>query len=448
MFTIHWFSWRMVSRLSATFMFILLISCKKKDTSIGASSIDPNELLNSTQVDTFSIQTYTKIEDSITTYNPEYVLLGSYNDPKFGTVKAGFYTQLRLPAVNPSFGDVNTIAIDSFVLGLQYSGFYGNSNSQKIEVFEMTDSISLSTTYYSFSDKSTSNKNLIDPTKSVITPDPLSDIVIDTTHVAAQLRLYLDTNLARKFLNEASTNSSTFSSNDNFLNYFKGLFIGVDNGNQSSGTGGIMYFNVSSAPLSKLTIYYHQAGLRKTYDFLINSYCANFNKLDISNSGTDVENAFENSIAGQREFYTQAGKSRAVVKLPGISNLPKKAIIHEAQLILPVEYQTGYKYTPAATISFATKFEKSRSVHIIGEAVYDDINKQYVLDLKNYIQGVITDQRFPITVAAGTYNALIEGTEIYITPKLFNTSADRIIFNGTKTTNKNKPKLILKYTEF
>ncbi len=440
-------TWRIVFRLSATFMFAMFFSCKKKDTSIGSNSIDPNELLNSSQIDTFSLITYTKIVDSVITTSPNSALLGSYNDPVFGTCNAGFYTQLRLPADNPSFGDPSTIKIDSLVLGLQYSGIYGNATSQKFTVHQLTDSLGLKTTYYSFSTKSYSPENLVDPSKTTLKPDPYTPIVIDTAHVAAQLRLYLDTNLARTFINEASNNPSTFSSNDNFLNYFKGLYVGVDNGYQSSSTGGILYFNLFD-PLSKMTIYYHQAGLNKTYDFLINTSCATFNNVAIDYSGTNIDNTFENSSAGLNEFYAQSLKSRAVIKIPGITNIPKKAVIHSAQLILPVEYQTGYVFSPGAQVSISTKLEKSGRLFNIGSGTYDEVTKQFVVDLTSYVQAVASKLRFPITTTSGTYNALIEGAEIYITPLLFNTSADRIIFNGSNTLNKNKPKLTLKYTEF
>jgi hypothetical protein len=64
------------------------------------------------------------------------------------------------------------------------------------------------------------------------------------------------------------------------------------------------------------------------------------------------------------------------------------------------------------------------------------------------VQALVSDQRFPITVDGMNLDALLEGTEIFITPQIFNASADRIIFNGVNTNNKNKPKLVLKYTEF
>ena len=432
----------MVFKLSATFMLTMFFfaSCKKKDTSLGVNSIDKNELLNSVQMDTFSILTSTVFEDSVITSGASTGLLGSYTDPKFGTVKAGFYTQFRLQSANPTFGD--NIKIDSFVLGLKYSAskFYGDLSSQKFEIYELNDSLGTTTTYYSFTDKSISNKNLIDPNYQDIIPDPYSKIIIDTTHVEAQLRLYIDTNLARDLINESIENATTFSSNENFLNYFKGLFVGVNNGVQASGKGAVLSFDLED-PLSKLTIYYHQGEDRKTFDFAINSSCAKYNKVDIQNPG--------NLIGNQAQFYAQAFKSRALVKLPGLKNLPKRAIIHEATLTLPIEYQTGSKYAPGSSVTIKTKFQGGESnLYNIGLGTYDQINKEYILDLRNYVQAIVSEQRFPIIVDGMNLNALLEGTEIYVAPQIFNASTDRIIFNGVNTNNKNKPKLILKYTEF
>jgi hypothetical protein len=147
--------WRKVFGLSATFLLALFLTvgCKKKDSNIGVNTIDPDEMLNSAQVDTFSLTTFTIKEDSIISDNPAYAVLGSYNDPKFGTFNGNFYTQFRLSGTNPNFGDISTITIDSMILGLEYAGYYGSFTNQTLEVFEMTESIHIDSTYYSFSSK-------------------------------------------------------------------------------------------------------------------------------------------------------------------------------------------------------------------------------------------------------------------------------------------------------
>ncbi len=437
------FKWRMVLKLSATFMLTIFFftSCKKKDTSLGVNGIDQNELLNSVQIDTFSIFTSTVFEDSVITSGASIGLLGSYTDPKFGPVQAGFYTQFRLQSANPTFGA--DIKIDSFVLGLEYSSnkFYGDLSSQKFEVYQLNDSLGTASTYYSFTNKSISSKNLIDPNYEDIVPDPYTKTIIDTEPVNAQLRLYLDTNLARKLINESVDNATTFSSNENFLKYFKGLYIGVNNGVQASGKGAVLSFDLEDSQ-SKLTIYYHQGVDKKTFDLVINSSCAKYNKVDIQNPG--------NLIGNQSQFYAQAGKSRALIKIPGLKNLPKRAVIHEATLTLPIEYQTGSKYSPGSYVTIKTKFQGGgSSLYGLPElGIYDQYNKAFVLDLRNYVQHMVSGSRYIISVDGMNLEALIEGTDIYITPQIFNSSSDRIIFNGVNTNNKNKPKLVLKYTEF
>jgi len=426
--------WRKVSILSATFFLsvFVLISCKKRETNVGNQVLDPNALLSSSQVDTFQLTTFTIAEDSIISDNPAFALLGSYNDPKFGPVNANFYTQLRLSGINPNFGDISQITIDSVMLGLEYAGYYGEFSPQTVEVYEMTESIYLDSTYYSFSTKTTSTTDLVEPGYGTFTPDPEGITVIGTDTVKTQLRIKLKNSLGQQFITEASSGGTNFSSNDNFLSYFKGLHVRVNNGSQLSGKGGVFYFNIN-APLSKLTVYYSQAGDHKTFDFLINSECADFNHVDISNAGKPVENVINDTISGLKEYYAQSFKSRAVVKIPGMKKIPAKAIIQKAELILPVQYQTGAKYLPPDEISIAVRLDgKLAGIGVYG--IYDYAFKQYSANIRSYLQALVTGE--------------IGTDELILSPRLFITSSDRIIFNGPNTVNKKKPKLVVTYTTF
>lgn len=426
--------WRRVFGLSATFLIALFltVSCKKKDSNLGADLLDPNQLLNSAQIDTFSLKTYTVEEDSVITDNPVYAVLGSYNDPKFGTFNANFYTQFRLSGLNPNFGDVTTITIDSTILGLEYASTYGDMSSQKLEVFELTESMYLDSTYYSFSTLAHSTKNLVQPGFENFVPKPSAVTVIGEDTVDTQLRIRLKNILAQKLINEATSGGVNFSTNELFLNYFKGLHVRVNNGTQASGEGGVLYFNLND-PLSKMTIYYTQAGVQKKFDFLINSECADFNHVDINNSGKPIQTVIEDTISGQKEFYAQAFKNRAVVRIPGIGSIPVKAIIHKAELIFPVQYQTNSKYLPSSELSVSVRIDDVLSgVGVIG--YYDNFKKQYTMDVKNYLQAYVSGQ--------------ISTKELILSPRFFVNSAERIVFNGPNTINKKKPQLIITYTEF
>ncbi len=402
---------------------------------LGKDLLNNSGYLNGITTDTFYLATSVVLEDTIITDNASNVVLGSYNDPKFGLYNASFYTQLRLAGVNPNFGDPQTIVIDSFILGLEYVGYYGALTSQKFEVFELTEALNNDSTYYNFSTKTHQLTSLIPSGSEIITPDPLNFTIIGGDSVQAQLRLPLDTLLAKQLITEATNGSGTFSDNDNFQNYFKGLYIRTNNVAQGSGAGGVFYFNLND-PGTKLTIYYHQSGTAKTYDFLMNSTCADFSHVDINRSGSAVEQVILNPSLGQQTFFAQAFGLRAKVVIPGLGQFKPNQLIHRAEIDLPIQYQTGSKYKPGANVTFATKKTASSygyiNTGVLG--VYTETKKAFTADLKQYVQAVI--------------NKDIENTGLIVSPRYFVNSAERIIFNGPNTINKMRPKIIITYTDF
>jgi len=426
----------MLRILSFLILFVIaFVSCKKKEYQLGSDLIDQESLLSGTSTDTFDIITYTIAEDSIISDNASNVLLGSYVDPLFGDFNASFYTQFRLAGVDPNFGETSTIVIDSFVLGLEYLGYYGELDDQVFEAYELQESLSIDSTYYSFSTLSTTATNLVPAANSVISPRPLEPTIVGEDSLSAQLRIYLDTNLAWSLINEATSGSTTFSSNEEFLNFFKGLYIKTNNSGQAQGEGAAFYFDIND-PSSKATIYFHQDTVATTYDLLINSECADFTHVDITNSGMPVDNVLQDSTLGNNTYYAQAFENRAAISIPGLLNLPENIIVHRADLELPIQYQTGHKYQPGVTVSVATHADSSStdlvSVGVLG--VYDDLNKRFQIDIRAYTQAIV--------------NKTLDLTELVVSPLYFINSAERIVFNGKNTINKVKPRLVLTYTRY
>lgn len=425
----------MKNLLLSLFLLIVVSSCKKKDSSVGIGTIDDNEILNGITVDTFDLITYTVEEDSLITDNGPNGLLGSYNDPKFGTFNASIYTQLRIGTVNPNFGNISSIIMDSVVLALEYAGFYGDQSTQTFEVYELNEDLHIDSTYYSFTTKSIKSTNLVPFGKGAITPKPTEKTIVGGDTVEAQLRIHLDTNFAKALIAEAASGSTTFASNENFLSYFKGIHIKTNNGFQAPGVGAALYVKLND-PSSKITMYFRQDGIFKTFDLLLNASCADFTHVDINSAGTSVENVVLNNSLGKNEFYAQALKHRAIVKIPGLNNLPQKTIIHKAELSLPIQYQTGYRYKPGVGVSVSTKVKSTdnfyTSLSTLGE--YSDVKKLFFVDIRDYAQSIVAGD--------------LENTGLVISPRFFINSAERIIFNGLNTTNKVKPKLILTYTTY
>lgn len=434
-------NWRKTAMLSASFMFALFVlsACKKQVNSLGSSALNPEELLASGGIDTFTLRTFTVLDDSVRTDNPVFGLLGAYHDPKVGIVNASIFTQLRLANLNPIFDATSIIHIDSMVLGLEYRGLYGKTDPQTFEVYKLTDSLTLGTKYYSYSEKSHDITNIIDPARATITPKPSASVIVGEDTLSAQLRLHLDTNVARVLMEDAKSGNIGFSTNEEFTNnYFKGLQIKVANPTPAYGTGGVFYFNMTD-PDTKMTIYYRleKDGIEDTllFDFLSNSNCADFNHIEVDNSGTHVEEVINDTVSGSSQFYAQSFNSRAVVQFDGIKNLPANSVIQNALLVLPVSYQTAGAYYPSSEISVSTRIATNDPAYYsVTTAAFDNFNKRYVIDVRQYCQSLLTNE--------------IPNLGLYLSPRFYTSTADRIIFNGPTTTNKNKPKLIVTYTKF
>lgn len=434
------FMWRKGSVLSATFLLLILtltVSCKKVEHELGKDVINDSELMESGSIDTFSLETSTFTVDSVQTSNRFFGVLGSCQDPVFGYVNSELYTQARLAGNSPNFGDLNNITIDSVILSLHYDGMYGNPGDQTIEVFEIggTEALNDDSVYYRFTTFPETGADLVELGSSTYYLDPSRATEIDTGFIEPELRIRLDTNLAWQFFNEATNNPTSFESSENFIEYFKGFKIKTANGIQQSGEGGLFYFDLN-ASASRLNIYYKVSGEQKLYsDIVFNSSSAFFNHIEV-NQSMEVQSVIDNLSMGQKQFYTQSPISRALVKVPGISNIPPNAIIHSAYLELPVQYQTGQPFEPGLDISVAM-FTSAADSTLISDGtigLFDTSSKHFTIDVRNYVQAIVSGD--------------LENTGFVISPLLFSNAMDRIEFNGPETTNKAKPKFKIVYTEY
>lgn len=430
--------WRKGFILSATFLFLLLVagttvSCNKKNKTIGESALSEDDILNSGGVDTFALTTFSIVEDSISSKNPRFNLLGSVNDPVFGTTEASFYTQISLSGFSPDFGVLADVIIDSFVVSFRYGGYYGEISEHLFEVYEIDEDLYEDSSYYQFSNLATKPANLVptDNNEGFILPKPLTEAVVGQDTVAPQLRIPLDTVFARQLMELAET----VADNDEFIESFKGLYFKVNNGVQSPGQGNILYLE-STNPASKLTVYYQKEGELQEFDFLISSTLVDFNHVDIDNTSTNVEFVINDTLAGQTAFYAQAFKTRAKIQFPTFDDLPKDIVIHKATLELPINYFLGDDFYPSTIVSAAARFQEESDQYFLvdNNVQYNQQSRSYIINLRPYLQSVINGQ----TINDG----------IVISPLFFNTSSERMIFNGPNTTNKLKPKLSVVYTEF
>jgi hypothetical protein len=433
-------NWRKVILLSACFVFTLSIlpSCKKTSSKFGTEALDINDLLLAGGVDTFQLKTYSVLEDSLTTDNQIFGTVGAYHDPKLGIVNTSLYAQFTIEGLTQLNGQtLNTI--DSVVLSMNYGGYYGKLGPQTFEVYQLTDTLGLTTDYYRNSTKTT-GPNLVDPGSATQTPNIGGSkfALGNGDSVNPQLRLRLDNALGIQFINDIIAGNAAFQGSDQFLSstYFKGLKINVANTTPASGQGAVLYFNLQNSQ-TKMTIYFKVNGDPDQREISLKNTakCADFNHADIDHNGYHIADVLANPLNGQTQFYTQSLDSRAVVEFPSVNNLKSNSLINNALLYIPVSYQNGNYYYPSVALEVGYMTNSGKIV-TFRTASYDNNQKAFVLDLRDYIQDIVSGK-------AENRGLYLNQSSLY-----FNCTAERIIFNGPASPYKTKPKLVIKYTEF
>lgn len=384
---------------------ILFAGCKKPEDDLGLDLLpgDPLGLL----IDTNTIRAYTFEDTTIRTSGLTRQLLGSYLDPQFGLVKAGLVAQIRLSTNNIGAGqDTSGLVADSLVLALAFDGAnyaYGNLNPQVFQVFELFESLSLDSTYRTDDVPQVVATDLVaDPGRSV-TPKPFEQPYIGGDSLAPQLRIKLHPTLAERFLNKFGT--SAFADNTAFLDFFKGVYVTVDNGSQLPFQQGILYFNLLSSA-TKATLYYkdtlNEPGTQRTLDFLINTSSVRYTVVEHDRTqATDptLQLALGDTTLPAPVVHVQAlGGTRTAIRFPNLmGHAGVNRILAKAELVVPID-GPYYPYYPPPSLLFlflkdslgADVFlpDQLTGIGIIG-GNYQATEQEYRFNITRYVQGVL-----------------------------------------------------------
>lgn len=206
----------------ASFIFL---SCVDEDSMLGMGLVDQSDMLNIKKYDDFDISAYIYHEgDSLKTSNSRYMTLGSYKDNVFGEITTSIYTQVSLSSTTMDFssytqGQANEA--DSIVLTIAYNGMFVKDTNMKekdmkIEVFELSQGFDTNV-YFTNSRLEYNPSPIISQTIKV---SPKESVLIMGDSLVPHLRV----NLGNGFLNQI-VSSGSFSDNESFLNFFKGIYI-------------------------------------------------------------------------------------------------------------------------------------------------------------------------------------------------------------------------------
>jgi len=421
----------------ASAVIVIASSCNDPEI-IGLDVQPPGDHLNLIYTDTTSITAYTIHEDSLRTDETTYQLLGSYMDSVFGRTDAGIYAQ-----VSPESSVTDTLDnpwCDSLVLTLAYSGYYGDTTAQTFRVYRMTEAMYYDSVYYS-------NKNFqydgIELGSVTVTPSPKDSVTINGVETAPHLRININnTGLGDSLLNLFGQPELTGT--DNFINYFKGIYIKTDPVT-SQGQGGIFYFNLLGAK-SRMTLYYHTATTDSLkYDFIFNVARARMSHFehDYMTTSTPVQLQLSDSTNGTDKVYVQSMAGvKTKIRFPHLTDYIKDGMIaiNKAEVEITVaENSTDHYAAPARllllgvdsvgnALFLADQFQGSS--YYGGD--YSSSTRTYKFNIAYYLQNILTGK----TKDYGLYLAVAGGS----------VQANRAIIYG-RTSTISKMKLNLFYTK-
>lgn len=395
--------------LTLLISLFILSSCQTTDT-IGLD-VDPATDINGNFVDTITVTSSTVAEDSIVTNTLEQYPLGYVVDPVLGNTTANISMSLTLDPPGLNFG-TNPV-LDSAVLVLHYGKeFHGDSTSLfKVEVHQLNSALSQSVAYYN-TQKQSYNSTVIGSKlsrfsikDSVRVTEILTGYPDVQKSKSPQLRITLDPNFITNNIVKAST--TTLSSNEELNKAIKGLYLTVNKA-QSTGPGGIVFFNLSDS--SRLEVYYksqsgtnidttmHKFPIQNTSVPVIADFKHDYSGTEIltqlNNPGTQFNTTYVKGLAGLRTKL----RFPHLEKLKNLGNIT----INKAELVVnvvggtdtfkPAQRLFVYRTDIAEQRQFIPDFSTDQIFSMTDAnfgGFYDSVNKRYKFNITTYVQDIV-----------------------------------------------------------
>lgn len=324
-------------------MIVALASCTDELSKAGLGLLPTGDLVTIRKITVKDIQAYTVSDEKQRTDEPGYNLLGTYVDPIFGKTTADFACQFRLSG-SPDYS--KNAQPDSLVLYLLYMDFYGDTiTPQRLNVYELASDLDLDLKYYQDVNLKALAGNKVgqidytpkfelwfDSIRTIPTAGSSKTTPKDT--VIQEIAIKLDASLIQKLM---AFESSSESPNDEFLEYFKGLYIEASDLNQ----GGAIMNIYTLASGSRMVLHYHNDEKDSlVYNFNINDNAARVNRFVQDYSSTDfVENLDKLDVQEDKLYIQSTGGLRSKIFIPSLGNWSDSTdyAINQAELIFQID---------------------------------------------------------------------------------------------------------------
>ncbi len=283
---------KFVTFISILALFTACNSNGFEEHEIGGNLID--QATEVFMIDTFTVESSTIKLDSVKTMGFGNVLLGKYNDPYFGNVKADFFGEVNLTntiALRTIDGQKVFVEFDSLVFIMYHEPnklrFIGDTLAeQTISVHRVTEEFDLPDNKpdYKAHDKLTYETEALG-SKTFIPRLTLNSVIEDIKDKdplseKGGIRIRLDDALGQDIIDKVNSSDEILEDGVKWLNYFKGIVLKAGDNNSA-----IFSFQTGKDSKSsygmKMRVYYHdikydKAGVLRYADLPVEAGFLNF----------------------------------------------------------------------------------------------------------------------------------------------------------------------------
>lgn len=432
------------------FLSILMVSCDS-DVDAGKFVVGSDYLSIKNKVisiDTMTVTLSTIRLDSLVTSSESRILVGNYDDPLFGTIKAYSYFQVLTSSFNlysqNSDTDATGYVFDSIAMIMRYDDYYyaDTTKVQTLNIHRVLQKFKPNKEDNSFYNNSVLNYDNSILGSITYKPKPIGKDSIN---------IKLDNNFGLELFNKFKNNE--ISDESDLTEYLKGFMITSSNSSSSSVIG----FNMSST----LRLYYSKVkgDTEESFskDFIPSNAAKQFNVISSNRDGTlikDLPSSNESlpSVYSGNKGFVQSGTGLVCrIDFPNVKQLKylaeKGAIVDAKLLLKPVKnsYSDLFPLPQTLGVYLVDNMNriKSKLTNANNETVTAALNRsdnefgddvQYEILLGSYLQKEMLKESD-------------KKSGLLITMPILSKVVDRVVF-GNQNNKENKLKLQIYYITY
>lgn len=421
-------------------------ACEDRN-DLGIQLLPNSDLINVQEVEVSDeISAYTYTEESLVSSGGQS-LLGSMNDPDFGSTHIDFAAQVRLLDF-PDFG--TDPVVDSVKFRFYFKEVYGDTiTEQTFKVYELEETLNEDLDYKQDIDlKSMASDHLLGEVTL------LPRVLLDSTGTDTLYQLVsipLDVSIGEKLMNIDSTDLGII---DTFLNVFKGVYIESERVNGEIGN----LISLSSEGMGLQLFYNNQENIDKdtaaqtlSVSYFVTEFSARVNSIEHDYTGTEFGANLNQEVEEGDLLYIQpTGGLKSKFYIDGLENWKDSIVVNGTDTIKYGINRAELVFQIDTVASDLKNFPPPSN--LLFTFIDDDGEEKVTRDwaFNPYHGGVLSDgyvYRFNITMhLQDIINGRYKNNGFYLSTGRQLADPNRVILEGTG--EKNGVQLNITYTKF